>query len=75
MSGPVVAGEALAVEIGKATGPVLYVGRMPGRKRIQLAIRDGSVVRSIAGFTHEDEAQEFVDLLAEWLALVDKPTA
>ena len=47
----------------------LYIGSMPGRKRIHLAIREGSAIRTVASFTHDDDALEVAELLARMLTI------
>lgn len=47
------------------TAPQVYIGQMPGRKRLCLCVIEGSVIYTSAYFRNEEEAERFINALRQ----------
>lgn len=47
----------------------IYVTHVPGRKKPMLCIGNGNVIRPVASFSSEEEAEEFFNILLDWFGL------
>ena len=55
---------------GGSDESALYIGRMPGRKRLALCIRRGTRIRTVAHFRDDADAEEADELLSRMLHVV-----